>query len=74
MMVATNSLSPTPNIVMDCRRKSAFADGLGTTIHEFAGNHADLAHRNSWMVGPSPTMTEERVDGPVRPLHGRRRT
>ena len=30
---------------------------LGTTIHEFLAT-ARLAHRNSWMVGPSPTMTE----------------
>jgi hypothetical protein len=63
MMVATIPFSATPNIVMVV---------LGTTIHEFACNHADLAHRNSWMVGPSPTMTEERVDRSARPLHGRR--
>jgi len=30
---------------------------LGTTIHEFAGHLPALARRNSWMVGPSPTMT-----------------
>src|SRR5919109_3234713 len=29
---------------------------LGTTIHEFACHNA-LSPRNSWMVGPSPTMT-----------------
>src|SRR5688572_23668507 len=31
---------------------------LGTTIHEFACN-VSLAPRNSWMVGPGPTMTEK---------------
>jgi hypothetical protein len=31
---------------------------LGTTIHESAGRMLSLAPRNSWMVGPSPTMTE----------------
>ncbi len=30
---------------------------LGTTIHEFACHSAVLPIRNSWMVGPSPTMT-----------------
>ena len=30
---------------------------LGTTIHEFASSRSGAAHRNSWMVGPSPTMT-----------------
>jgi len=30
---------------------------LGTTIHEFASGNRVLAPRNSWMVGPSPTMT-----------------
>jgi hypothetical protein len=32
---------------------------LGTTIHEFVRNDRTLAHRNSWMVGSSPTMTKE---------------
>jgi hypothetical protein len=31
---------------------------LGTTIHEFASGDANFAQRNSWMVGPSPTMTK----------------
>jgi hypothetical protein len=30
---------------------------LGTTIHEFACGQRVLAHGDSWMVGPSPTMT-----------------
>jgi hypothetical protein len=30
---------------------------LGTTTHEFACRNFAFALRNSWMVGPSPTMT-----------------
>ena len=63
-MMVTLPFSLAPNIVMVV---------LGTTIHEFARNHRGLAHRNSWMVGPSPTMTEEKVDGSVHPLHARSR-
>ncbi len=59
MMVATIPFSTTPNIVMVV---------LGTTIHEFACHHTDLAHRNSWMVGPSPTTTE-RAEGRARAHH-----
>jgi hypothetical protein len=64
MMMAQHS--PALNIVMVV---------LGTTIHEFAGSRTALAHRNSWMVGPSPTMTNERVASSchVRALHTRRR-
>jgi len=31
---------------------------LGTTIHEFDSSGLGPARRNSWVVGPSPTMTE----------------
>jgi len=32
---------------------------LGATIHELSSRKLALAPRNSWMVGPSPTMTTE---------------